>query len=327
MSVSDYTTFGEIPVENKGAQGMDKDKESYAAYHLYVKKYPVFLIILSLLTFIFSIVAICYFLFIPMEKKYVISGVLMFFSVLIFSLCYLIDAYLEYKSWSIFGEQVHNTNVKAWDGEHLEYPELHKFNHSLTNIALPSCVLLEICSVLLFLFSSPMEGGNDNPINETETTTIIVPNEDEEISNGNSAPPVVNNPPVIIDDNPQNNMNNQVIPETPIISSEILENPQSNRPSVSEENISSKNNSVTSQVEETPKNDNTANIKPNDNDPEPQDENGFSNNQTVENHLPEENNSIQPKDNSINNNDGSAHSDNPVSIVDTENIVEGQGNE
>lgn len=329
MSVSDYTTLGEIPVENKNSQNTDEEKESYAKYHLYVKKYPIFLIILSLLAFVFGIVAVCYVLFIPMEKRHVISGVFIFSSITIIALCYLIDMYLEYKSWSLFGEQVHNTNVKAWDGEYLEYPELNKFDHSLTKIVLPSCALLGVGGILLLLFSSPMESENDGSINETETTTITVPNEDEEVSNINPAPPVVNNnSPVIIDDNPQNDMNSHVSPETTISSEENLETLQSDQPSIDEKDNSSKNNNITSQ-RETLKNENTVDINPNDNNSETQGENDSSNNQTVENHLPEENNSTQPKYNNKNNDasDNNVHPSNPAPVVNTESTIVGQNNE
>lgn len=209
MSNSDYTTIGKMP-DNNISQNNNQDKESYAEYYLYVKKYPVLLVILSLLALIISIVAISYALFTPIESKNVISGVFIFGSIALLSLCYLIDVYNEYKSWSIFGEQVNNTNVKAWEGEETEYPELKRPRYFLWKIVFPSCTLLAIGGVLLFFFATPPEENKDVSPGETETTTVIVPGEDTKDAPVN--PGVQNNNnPVITENNSPININPSIV--------------------------------------------------------------------------------------------------------------------
>lgn len=334
MSNSDYTTIGKMP-DNNISQNNNQDKESYAEYYLYVKKYPVLLVILSLLALVISIVAISYALFTPIESKNVISGVFIFGSIAVLSLCYLIDVYNEYKSWSIFGEQVNNTNVKAWEGEETEYPELKRPRYSLWKIVFPSCALLAIGGVLLFFFATPPEENKDVSPGETETTTVIVPEEDTDTQDVPVNPGVQNNNnPVITENNNPRNIDPFIVqPKTGVNENITGDDSRKEDTVVTEEQTLLETESQKSPSENTFSN--TSDHKPSvENNKEEnqntmrtdmQDKNNNSQNIPTQVNAPSyENSSPQPQNNSGNSGSGNNIADPAAPVINTDPIDKGE---
>ena len=332
MSNSDYTTIGKMP-NNNISQNNDQDKESYAEYYLYVKKYPVFLVILSLLAFVISIVAISYALFTPMESKNVISGVFIFGSIALLSLCYLIDVYNEYRSWSIFGEQVNNTNVKAWEGEKIEYPELKRPNYSLWKIVFPSCALLAIGGVLLFFFATPPEENKDVSPGETETTTVIVPGEDTQDAPVN--PGVQNNNnPVITENNAPRNIEPSIVQPNTGVNENIVgdDSRKENTVTTEEQTLletesqkSPSKNTFSSTGGQEPSVENNKEENLNTMKTDIQDGNNNSQNVPTQVNSPSyENSSPQPQNNSVNNGSGNNIPDPAAPVINTNSIDKGE---
>ena len=272
-------------------------------------------------------------MFTPIESKNVISGVFIFGSIALLSLCYLIDVYNEYKSWSIFGEQVNNTNVKAWEGEEIEYPELKRTNYSLWKIVFPSCALLAIGGVLLFFFATPPEENKDVSPGETETTTVIVPGEDTQDAPVN--PGVQNNNnPVITENNAPRNIEPSIVqPNTGVNENTAGDDLRKENTVTTEEQTlleteSQKplsENTFSSTRDHEPSGENNKEESPNTMKSDMQDENNDSQDVPTQVNTPSyENSSPKPQNNSGNSGSGKNIADPEAPVINTDSIDKGE---
>lgn len=197
MSNSDYTTIGKSPIVEESPQEVTESKDSDQSYIYSVDNYSLLSIITSCIFIVVSIIAMSYAVFMDVSVKNTISVFFIFGAIFITCLFYLIDMYKEYKSWSKFGEELHAANVKIWNGENVEYPQLNKSNVSLWRTAFPSCVVLIFFGTLLFFINMPLKNDQESEPGGYVTTTVTVPGEGakEVVIN----PKRQNQPPIVVD--------------------------------------------------------------------------------------------------------------------------------
>lgn len=178
MSNSDYTTIGEVSAKNSDNNKISDDQhDNNQIYIEKMDKYPVFFVILAIVLMTLSTIAVSYAIFKGMQVKDIVSMLLIFGAIFTTALFYLIDMYREYRSWSNFGEKLHEFNTRTWNGEDIEYPERKKNNFSLWKTAIPSCAVLISSGLALFLFSIPSDQDNESSMQDPITTTVTVPGE------------------------------------------------------------------------------------------------------------------------------------------------------